>query len=107
MMRQDLEPRSLWQLKKCFSVQTRMHDDDDLPTKRRTGFVTRQEREVAKRRTASDNALLFTKDELQALVREIRLFRSAVRKERHAASNADPHPHARCDDVVTFHAHAV
>jgi hypothetical protein len=50
------------------------HDDDDLSTKRWTGFVTRQEREVAKRRTASGNALHFSKDELQALVREIRLF---------------------------------
>ncbi len=59
--------------------------------KRWTGFVTRQEREVAKRRTASGNALHFSKDEIQALVREIRLFENAVRKERHAASHAGPH----------------
>ena len=30
MIRQDLEPRSLWQLEKCFSVQTRMRPAFDL-----------------------------------------------------------------------------
>ncbi len=90
-------------------VEIYEHEDDDLPTKRWTGFVTRQNREVAKRRTASGNALIFTEAELQALVREIKVFGGAVRKERHAASHIPSHPcsGARCDDGGPFHAHAV
>jgi hypothetical protein len=66
-----------------------IYDDPSLdhPTKRWTGFVHRQEREVLSRREKHGLALSFTHVELVTLMREIQAFGVAARKGRHATTH--------------------
>jgi hypothetical protein len=58
----------------------------DNPTKRWTGFVHRQEREVLSRREKHGLSLSFAHAELVTLMREIQAFGVAARKDRHATT---------------------
>jgi len=59
----------------------------DLPTKRWTGFVSRQERELLLRRARDGLSLKYTGVELMALMREIQVFGVSAQRSKHAITN--------------------
>jgi hypothetical protein len=66
-----------------------IYDDPDVdhPTKRWTGFVFRQEREVMQRRAQHGLALTFTQAELLTLMQEIQAFGEAAQLAQHATTH--------------------